>query len=102
LRKISTIITIVFLLVAIFSCSQGYLVNMNAHTNYSEGRDLYMSKCGGCHQLFNPSNYTKDEWNKNIVVMQKKSKIDDDQKNEILNWILETKQNEENIGFKNK
>ena len=37
-----------------------------------------------------------------MVVMQKKSKIDDDQKNEILNWILETKQNEENIGVKNK
>lgn len=75
---------------------------MNSKTDYPEGRELYISKCGGCHQLFNPGAYTKDEWNKNMVVMQKKSKIDDDQKNEILNWILETKQTEENIGIKNK
>ena len=102
MRKFKTIALTIILFITIFACSQGYIVNMNAHTNYSEGRDLYMSKCGVCHQLFNPSNYTKDEWNKNMVVMQKKSKIDDDQKNEILNWILETRQNEENIGVKNK
>ena len=73
---------------------------MNAHTNYSEGRDLFMSKCGGCHQLFDPNSYTKVEWNKIMLAMQEKSKINDQQKNEILNWIFETQQSTKNLEAK--
>ena len=69
---------------------------MNANTNYPDGRDLYISKCGGCHQLFDPNSYTKADWNKIMVAMQEKSKIDDQQKDEILNWIIETRQSLEN------
>jgi len=72
-------------------------VNTNVITKYPEGRDLYMSKCGGCHQLFDPNNYSKGEWSKIMVAMQEKSKINDQQKNEIYNWILETKKAKENI-----
>lgn len=90
---------IVFL-ITIFSCSQGYIVNTNAKTDYLKGRNLFMSKCGGCHQLFDPKSYSESEWNKIMMEMQKKSKIDDQQKNEIYNWILETKKAEENIDGK--
>jgi hypothetical protein len=91
-RKFNTITLIIILFITIFACSQGYIVNTNAHTNYPGGRDLYVSKCGGCHQLFDPNIYIKGEWNKIMIAMQEKSKIDDEQKKEILNWIFETQQ----------
>ncbi len=56
-----------------------------------------MSKCGGCHQLFNPNNYSKEEWNKIMVAMQEKSKINNQQKNDIISWIFETKQFEDSL-----
>lgn len=72
-------------------------MNKTAITNYPEGRELYMSKCGGCHQLFDPNSYTKGEWSKIMFAMQEKSKIDDQQKNEIFNWIIETQQSIQNV-----
>jgi hypothetical protein len=75
---------------------------MSDKTNYPEGRNLYISKCGGCHQLFDPNSHTKLEWNKIMITMQQKSKTNDQQINEILNWVLETKQLEENIEAKNE
>jgi hypothetical protein len=61
-----------------------------------------MSKCGGCHRLFDPNDYTKRDWDIIMVPMQEKSKIDDQQKNDILEWIIETRQSLENVKLKNK
>ena len=95
MRKFNTIILTIILFIAIFACSQGYIVNTTARTDYPEGRNLFMSKCGGCHQLFDPNSHTEDEWNKIMLAMQQKSKINDQQKIEIISWILETKKAEE-------
>lgn len=100
MRELTTIAIIIIFLFIVFSCSQGYIVNMNAKTDYPNGRNLYISKCGGCHQLFGPNSHTELEWKKIMIDMQKKSKINDQQKNYILNWVLETKQIEENIEAK--
>lgn len=70
---------------------------MNAKTDYPEGRNLYISKCGGCHQLFDPNSHTELEWNKIIINMQKKSKINDQQKIYIYDWILETQKSEDSV-----
>ena len=88
----NTIALIIILFITFYSCSQGNIVNTSIQTNYPEGRDLYISKCGGCHQLFDPNIYTKGDWNKIMIAMQEKSKIDNQQKKEILNWIFETQQ----------
>jgi len=98
LNKIALIITF---LITIFSCGQGYIVNINSETDYPEGRNLFISKCGGCHQLFDPNSYSEVNWHKIMMEMQKKSKINDQQKNEIYNWILETRQTEEMLKAKN-
>jgi len=99
-RGLITIAIFVTFLFIIFSCSQGYIVDKNARTDYSEGRDLYISKCGGCHQLFDPNTYNKSEWNKIMMAMQLKSKINDQQKSDIINWIIETQQSVENVEAK--
>lgn len=97
MRKLSTVAIIIAFLFIVFSCSQGYIVNMNAKTDYPEGRNLYISKCGGCHQLFDPNSHTELEWNKIIINMQKKSKINDQQKIYIYDWILETQKSEDSV-----
>lgn len=100
MRKLFRVAIVFTFLIIIFSCSQGYIVNMNTKTDYPKGRNLYISKCGGCHQLFDPNSYTKAEWEKIIVVMQEKSKINDQQKNDIIRWIIETQQSLENVEAK--
>lgn len=75
------------------SCSQGYIVNMNESTRYPEGRKLFISKCNGCHQLYNPGNFNAAEWDSILIPMQKKAKLDNTQRNAIYQWILEIKAN---------
>ena len=87
------IIILCVVIIFILSCSQGYIVNMNGKTLYPEGRDLFVSKCNACHQLYNPNMLTKAEWDSILVSMKKKSKISELQKNEIYKWILEVKDN---------
>jgi len=91
MKKIVSVILVLSFLSLIITCSQGYVVNKNVNTDYSEGRDLYLSKCSGCHQLYDPDNYTKERWDQILIAMKEKSKINSEQKNEIYNWILETK-----------
>ena len=87
------LLIIILLIALIASCSQGYIVNMNGKTLYPEGRDLFVSKCNACHQLYNPNMLTKAEWDSILVPMKMKSKISELQKNEIYKWILELKDN---------
>lgn len=53
----------------------------------SLGRELYINKCSNCHNLYLPSSYTKEEWKKIIDDMQKRSKIDDKQKESIYTYV---------------
>jgi len=88
------IITILLtVLVFIASCSQGYIVNMNEQTKHSKGRELFVSKCNACHQFYDSNQFTKAEWDSILVPMKKKAKINENEKDEILSWILEIKEN---------
>ncbi len=53
------------------------------------GRELYVNKCGGCHNLYLPARYTKQEWQQIMDKMQKPAKIDNSQK-ELINMYLKT------------
>ena len=88
------ILTITIVIIA--SCSQGYIVNMKDETNHPEGRELYISKCNSCHQLFNPNKFTETEWDTILVPMEAKSKLQPEQRDEIYKWILEVKKNDQN------
>ena len=87
------IVILLIVVVCITSCSQGYIVNMNAQTNHAEGRELFVSKCNACHQLYDPNQYTTVVWDSILVPMKKKAKLNEEQKNEIYNWIIELKEN---------
>ncbi|HVO72542.1 MAG TPA: hypothetical protein VMT35_00850 [Ignavibacteriaceae bacterium] len=87
----SFFLILIFFLCLIAACSQSYIVNMGQKTNYPEGRELFVSKCGGCHQLYNPNQFTPAVWDSMLYLMKKKAKISDEQKNEIYSWIIEIK-----------
>lgn len=85
-------VTCLFLTILfIEACNQGYIVNMNEQTTFPEGRNLFISKCNACHQLYDPASYTEAEWDSILVPMQSKAKLDDKQRNTVFNWILEAK-----------
>ena len=87
-------LTLVTLTLAIVgACSQGYIVNTELKTNYSEGRDLYISKCNSCHKLYSPNQFTEISWDSILTTMKIKAKTNDEQTTEIFNWILEVKSN---------
>ena len=89
-----TNLTLVTLILAIVgACSQGYIVNKEVNTNYSEGRDLYISKCNSCHKLYSPDQFTEVSWDSILTTMKIKAKTNDEQTTEIFNWILEVKSN---------
>jgi cytochrome c5 len=43
----------------------------------SEGKILYDNKCGTCHKLFAPSDYSKQDWPPILLRMQIKARIND-------------------------
>ena len=58
-----------------------------------QGRTIYIAKCSGCHTLRLPSVYAEERWPAILDKMQKRAKITDEQKEEILHFVLTVKQN---------
>ena len=89
---IKAVLVILLLSLLLFeTCSQGYIVNMNSVTCCPEGRDLFVSKCGACHRLYDPANFTAAEWDSVLVPMQAKAKLNSEQRDKIYRWIIDVK-----------
>jgi len=52
------------------------------------GRTLYINKCGSCHNLHLPEQYTQKQWQKVMPAMQKKAKITDEESKQIADFLL--------------
>jgi len=55
---------------------------------WAEARNLYLSRCTSCHRLYDPRNYSDDEWKLWMAKMSRKAKLDPNQK-ELLYRYLE-------------
>ncbi len=53
----------------------------------TNGRALYVSKCGSCHTLKLPSEYSADVWKKNLDEMQERAKISNNEKSDIFKYL---------------
>jgi cytochrome c5 len=51
------------------------------------GKETYEAKCGNCHNLNKPSNYTFTEWNPIMDRMAKKADLDYLQKQNVLGYL---------------
>jgi hypothetical protein len=45
----------------------------------SDARHLYLTKCAKCHEFYPPQNYSKLEWDKWMLKMRKKARLNDAQ-----------------------
>lgn len=89
MKFISILILIFSVVIIVFSCSQGYIINRNEVTKYPQGRDLFASKCSGCHKLPYPSKFKVSQWDSILVPMKIKAKLTDGEQLMILNWLKE-------------
>jgi hypothetical protein len=71
------------------ACSSSTNSNSNITTNFPEGRELYISKCTGCHKAFERELHTTDEWEKILKEMGSKAKLTENEKQMVLNYLTE-------------
>jgi cytochrome c5 len=53
----------------------------------AEGKNLYENNCAKCHKLFAPTDYTAEQWTPIVLRMQKKAKIQDDEREKIYFYL---------------
>ena len=63
--------------------------NYTVILNSSYGKEVFESKCGNCHDLNKPSDYTFKAWNPIIDRMAKKANLDYLQKQNVLGYLKE-------------
>ncbi|MCC9071393.1 cytochrome c [Flavobacterium sp. F-65] len=51
------------------------------------GQDLYGNNCGGCHKLYKPAAFSKEDWKPILIRMQKKAQLDDTEMASISDYI---------------
>jgi len=51
------------------------------------GRKLYVNHCSSCHNLHLPTDYGVQQWKKNVDEMQERSKINNNEKQLILQYL---------------
>ena len=54
----------------------------------AEGKDLYENNCAKCHKLYNPNDYSDQDWLPILERMKKKAKISDLQHDKIYAYII--------------
>lgn len=54
----------------------------------AEGKDLYENNCAKCHKLYDPKDYSDQDWLPILEVMKKKAKLSDAQHDKIYAYII--------------
>lgn len=92
-KKTLLIITLIIITFS-FSCSTAlYIPSESQQTtsaslsHLTEGRKLYVQKCGSCHTLYLPEKYSKIQWQQFLDEMQLKASIDNLEKEKILKYL---------------
>ncbi len=54
----------------------------------AEGKSLYGMNCAKCHELFDKTSYTAEEWTPIVLRMQKKARISDEHREKIYAYLI--------------
>lgn len=101
-RSLCKIIGFTVFIICFAGCISGLYVPTTADAvkgsipleTLKKGRELYVTKCGSCHNLFLPSRYTQTQWVKIVDNMKVRSKIDNMQVQEINQYLKLSAKNE--------
>jgi len=73
-------------LVVTDSAAINKLATMNAST-LAASQKVYVAKCGKCHELKNPADYTQEKWVDLVNWMAPRAKANDIEKGQILAYV---------------
>ena len=62
-------------------------VAVAASNDIAEGKELYENNCAKCHKLYDPNDYSDQDWLPILEVMKKKAKLSDVQHDKIYAYI---------------
>jgi hypothetical protein len=69
--------------------NRGYMANLQ---ELKDGYKLYVDKCGGCHNLYTPSKFTKSEWELNYLQKEfTKAKVDLENERKLISYFIYSK-----------
>lgn len=60
---------------------------MTPSADLAQGFELYQSNCGGCHELKNELDYSKEQWQVILPKMAKEAHLDAKQEKSISNYV---------------
>lgn len=52
-----------------------------------QGRNAYRERCSGCHSLYSPAQYTEQQWDTLLPVMQHKARTGDTERAQIEKYV---------------
>lgn len=88
---------IAFLFLASVACTTQIYVPTEANVNkvqtaslaeLQQGHDIFQNHCGKCHKLPKPEKHTKDAWQKILVKMAPKAKINPEQSDLVYKYVV--------------
>ncbi|MCF6128084.1 cytochrome c [Flavobacterium sp. AS60] len=53
----------------------------------AEGKSLYENNCAKCHKLYDPKDFSAEQWKPIVASMQKKAHLDDAAGQKIYNYV---------------
>lgn len=56
--------------------------------NLMTGRKLYVEKCGGCHSLGVPGQYSVQEWDRIMEKMKTRAAVSEEEKNLMMRYLV--------------
>jgi mono/diheme cytochrome c family protein len=56
-----------------------------------QGRDLYLGKCGACHQIYSPDNFTASDWQNILAAMAPRAGLSSANKNLVYKYVTRGK-----------
>ncbi|MCE1165246.1 MAG: hypothetical protein LWX07_07580 [Bacteroidetes bacterium] len=59
-----------------------------SYKNLLKGRDIFINKCGNCHNLYIPEKHTAGEWSLWLDRMKNRAKISDAERDMIYEYLI--------------
>jgi hypothetical protein len=89
MRRIKAVIIVSFIIIG---CSPMLYIPKSTDAKEQQqlltGRKLYVKHCSGCHNLYLPKQFTVEVWKDNLDTMQTRAKINSEEKELILRFLL--------------
>lgn len=57
-------------------------------SDQAEGKRIFETNCAKCHDLYNPKQFTAQQWEPILKRMQVKAQLDDTQREKIYSYII--------------